>query len=183
MSLHSHGIENAVGICGLGLSDLHLNTLRRNSCYDIIICLDNDNPGKAKARKILDDVLNRIHDIKVRFVFLPKEYDNEGNELKTDPDEFIRNHGVDAFLALDKIEPFAWRLEQFDEDRTSDNEFIAETMIPVIISEPSSLRRETMISQLSLFTGFSEKSIRDEIKKIENSESLRIASSKKAVVS
>lgn len=183
LSLHSHGIENAVGICGLGLSDLHLNTLRRNSCYDIIICLDNDNPGKAKARKILDDVLNRIHDIKVRFVFLPKEYDNEGNELKTDPDEFIRNHGVDAFLALDKIEPFAWRLEQFDEDQTSDNEFIAETMIPVIISEPSSLRRETMISQLSLFTGFSEKSIRDEIKKIENSESLRIASSKKAVVS
>lgn len=182
LSLHNNGIFNAVGICGLGLSDMHLNTLRRNSCYDLIICLDNDEPGKAKARKILDDVLNRIHDIKVRFVFLPEEYDSDGNKIKTDPDEYIRKYGAESFLSLEKIEPFRWRLEQYDESQDTDNETIALSMIPIIVSEPSSIRREKMISELSMYTGYSERSIRDEISNIQNSVNDKISASKKAVL-
>ena len=182
LSLHNNGILNAVGVCGLGFSDGHLNTLRRNSCYDIIICLDGDEPGKEKARRILDDVLNRIHDIKVRFVFLPDEFDSDGNKIKIDPDEYIRKYGPEAFLSLEKIEPFRWRLEEFGNDPDADGEMIAIKMVPIIVSEPSSIRRERMISELSMFTGFSEKSIRDEVSGLQNSVKDRIAASKKAVL-
>ena len=182
ISLHINGITNAVAICGLGLSDMHMDTLRRNGCYDIYICLDNDAAGVAKAKKILDEVLKSIHDIRVKFVFLPELKDAEGNPVKCDPDEFIRANGIDAFLSLEKIEPFAWRLEQFEEDQDADNEYVASMMIPIIISEPSSLRREKMIQHLSLYTGFSDKSIRDEIQKIENAESNRVKQAKESVL-
>lgn len=183
LSLHNAGIKNVVGICGLDLSEHHFNTLRRNSCYDITICLDNDDAGKSKARKMLDTILATIHDIKIKFVFLPDEYDADGNKVKIDPDEYIRKYGIDEFLSLDKIDSFVWRLEQFEEDDDQDYESITLKMVPIIVSEPSSIKREKMIHQLSLYTGYSEKSIRDEIGKIESIESRRIANSKEAVLS
>ena len=183
VSLHINGVTNAVAICGLGLSDLHMDTLRKNGCYDIYICLDNDSAGITKARKILDEALKSIHDIRVKFVFLPELEDEDGKPIKCDPDEFIRHNGVEAFLELEKVDPFTWRLEQFEEDQDADNEYIASSMIPIIISEPSALRREKMIQHLSLYTGFSDKSIRDEIQKIENAENSRIKASKEAIIS
>lgn len=182
VSLHINGVTNSVAICGLGLNELHFDTLRRNNCYDIVLCFDNDEAGKTKGRKILDEVLKKVHDIKVKFVFIPEEYDENGNKLKTDPDEFIRKYGVQAFLNLEKIDAFTWRLEQFEEDQDSDAESIAISMIPIILSEPSSIKREKMIQQLSLYTGFSDRVIREEIQKEENAASNRIKASKEAVI-
>lgn len=180
LSLHNNGITNAVGICGLNFSEHHLNTLRRNAIYEIIMCLDNDDAGIEKAKAILDDVASKIHDIKIKFIFLPDEYDEDGSKLKVDPDEYIRRHGKEAFKSLPVIDSFSWRLQRFDSD--TDPEVISLAVIPIICAEPSYIRRERMINELALYTGYSDKVIRDEIEKIESDKTRKVETAKKRVL-
>lgn len=186
VTAHSVGITNAVAICGLGLNENHLNMFRRNGVYDIIICLDNDDAGMMKAKQILDDALKKVHDIKIRFVFLPDEMvpDEDGvlTKIKIDPDEYLRKYGSESFLRLPKIDPFAWRLQQFDFDENADAESICLAMVPIVANDPSSIKREGMIKELSQYTGISEKAIRDEVSRIVNADDQRIAKAKKSVI-
>jgi DNA primase len=176
ISLQQAGLKNTVAIGSLELSSYHLNSCRKNGIYDVIICLDADERGKAKARVLLDDVLHNIHDLKIRFIFLPGDEDS-----KVDPDIFVRENGLAAFLALNKIDPFEWRLREFETDDDSDAESICFAMIPIISNEPSSIRRERMIKELSDYTGYSDKVIREELEKIKDSEENRIQSKRDAV--
>lgn len=180
LSLHNHGITNAVGICGLDFSDSHMDTLRRNGIYDIVMCLDNDNAGTERAKKMLDTVIAKTHDIRFRFIFLPDEY-VDGVKVKIDPDEFIRKYGIEEFKSIEKIDSFAWRLSQFNDD-DYDPESVVLKMVPIITSEPSPIRRERMISELSVFTGYSDKIIRDEVNKSTLEKDRRVESSRRHVI-
>ena len=176
-----NGIVSSVGILGSEFSETHVDTLRRNGVYDVIICLDNDTTGIEKARKLLDSVVAKTHDIRFRFIFLPDEYDEAGAKVKSDPDEFIRKHGINKFKELPRIDSFTWRLSQFDTDEF-DSEAVTLALVPIITSEPSPIRREKMISELSLFTGYSDKVIRDEVNKSEVEKTRRVQNSKKHVI-
>ena len=180
LSLHNNGMFNAVGICGLEFSEAHLNTLRRNGLYDITMCLDNDAAGRNKAVEMLDKVISKTHDIKFSFVFLPDEY-VDGVRTKVDPDEFIRKYGIEEFKKLPRVSSFSWRLSLF-EDEDMDAADICEKMVPIITSEPSSIRREKMISELSVFTGYSDRVIRDEVNKSEREKDRRCEDSKRLII-
>ena len=166
LSAQLAGAKNVVAIGSLQLSEHHLNACRKAGIYDVVICLDADVEGQKKAKKLLDEVLKSIHDLRIRFIFLEEEYDEDKNPIKVDPDIFIRTHGVQAFVKLPKIDPFEWRLMEFLEDEEADAETICFNMIPIIMSEPSPIRRESMTQDLATHTGFSTKAIRDELDKI-----------------
>lgn len=186
VTAHNNNIFNSVAICGLGLNENHLNMFRRHGVYDIVVCLDSDDAGMLKAKQILDDALKKVHDIKIRFVFLPdRKIINEDGSVATakfDPDEFIRQNGAEAFLRLPKVDPFAWRLQQFDSDQDADSESICLSMIPIIASDPSSIKREGMIRDLSEYTGMPDKAIREEVGKIINADEIRIEKAKKSIM-
>lgn len=186
ITAHFHGITNTVAICGLSLNESHLNMFRRNGIYDIIVCLDGDEAGQIKAKQILDDALRKVHDIKIRFIFLPDKKVTDSNGVsvvvKSDPDEYIREFGAESFLKLPKVDPFSWRLQQFDYDENTDSESICFSMVPIISADPSSIKREGMIKELSQYTGISEKAIREEVNKIVNADDLKIAKAKKAIL-
>lgn len=185
VTAHSYGLQNSVAICGLGLNETHLNLCRRSSVYDVVICLDNDGAGLMKAKQILDDALKKVHDIKIRFVFLPDKtitVDGVTQVVKTDPDEFIRENGIEAFIQLPKIDPFAWRLQQYDMDQDADSESICMSMVPIIAAEPSAIKREGMCSELADYTAISCKAIKEEVDKIVNADDLKISKAKQAVV-
>ena len=181
-----NGLENACAIGSLELSVHHLNTCRRNGIYDVVICLDGDSEGQKKARSLIDEVLNNVHDIKVRFIFLQEEQreleDGTVESIKVDPDIFIREKGIEAFLSLPKINPFTWRLQEFEQDDEASPESICFSMIPIIAGEPSAIKREGMVRELSEFTGYSEKVIKDELDKIYNSEEAKIQRARDAIV-
>lgn len=181
------GLLNSVGIGALELSEHHLNTCRRNGIYDVIICLDSDERGMAKARALLDEVLQNVHDIRIRFIFLPEKEvkDEEGNItfIKVDPDIFIREQGLEAFLRLTKIEPFSWRLQEFELDDAADSETICFSMIPIILNEPSHIKREGMVKELSECTGYSTKVIKEELDRLKDTEAAKIQRAKDGVVS
>lgn len=178
ISLHNAGLVNCVAIGSLELSEHHLNTCRRNGIYDVIICLDADDSGEKKARSLLDEVLVNVHDMKIRFIFLPFGENGE----KADPDSYVRQHGLESFVSLPKVEPFEWRLQEFCKEET-DGEVVCFKMIPIVANEPSPIRRESMIRELSEHTGFSEEVIKKEINKILESEEIQCQKRKDAVIS
>lgn len=184
VTAHSNGLFNSAAICGLGLNENHLNLCRRSGVYDVVVCLDNDNAGMMKAKQILDDSLKKVHDIKIRFIFLPDAeitINGETKIIKVDPDEFIRTNGIEEFLKLPKVDPFAWRLQQFDFEQDADSESICFAMISIIAADPSPIKREGMVKELSDYTGISEKSIREEVEKIVNADEQKIAKAKRAI--
>jgi DNA primase catalytic core len=185
LTAHIHGLKNSVGILGLNLRAEHFSLCRQYGIYDVVLCFDNDSPGMDKAKKVLDDVLKNIHDIRIRFLFLPgKHIEVDGNSVisKTDPDEYIRDNGMKAFLDLKKVDPFEWKLQQFDDAEDVDAEAVCNTMIPIILLEPSSIRREGMVTALSNYTSISEKAIRAEIEMIKANQDKKNHMQKKHVI-
>ena len=187
VTAHVAGCPNVCALSMLGISDSQLNMCKRHGIYDVVICLDNDEPGMAKAKDVLDNVLKTVHDLRIRFVFLPhKEVKADGSvvKLKIDPDEYIRDNGIDAFLALPKVDPFTWRLNQYIEDGDEyDPESICLAMIPIVAAEPSSIKRDGMIKELADFTAYNEKAIRDDIDKILNATEQKIRRAKDSIIS
>ena len=179
------GLENVCGIGSLELNEHHLNTLRKRGFYDIVICLDSDESGIRKAKILLDEILKSIHDLRIRFIFLPP-IEIEENGIKTlkkvDPDIFIRENGLPAFLALTKQDPFSWRLQEFQSQDDMDPETICMAMIPIVACEPSAIKRDKMIKELSEYTGYAERIINEEIQKLYNTDEARIQQARSAVM-
>lgn len=162
ISFHYHGYDNFVSLSGVNMTLEHFELLRRNGVYDVVICLDNDAPGQKAAESLVETVLKHVTDIRVRFMFLPMI---EGSKI--DPDIMARDGKFEEFFDLPKINPFDFTLNKVVTDfEDHDPEFVCNKVLPTIISDPSSIRRETMISTLSNVVGISERALKDEVKRL-----------------
>lgn len=108
LQLNTHGILNVVGLCGNKMSDVQISVIKRY-CQEIVLLLDKDEnfSGQRGADKIVEQsaietVMSLMHDPKFP---LPSWKRNEpvayGRPVlsitlpeNTDPDEFVRKHGV-----------------------------------------------------------------------------------------
>ena len=146
------GLTNAVAIAGTNLHEDHIQLLRQVSIYDVILCLDSDEPGQKKQAEILETKFAGKRDMRVRVVILP-----EGD----DPDSYIRKNGLQAFRELAHWTAFEWRLNQYDEEAEESD--ICQQMIPFIVNESSPVVRDKLCKQLSKRTGVSLKAIVEEL--------------------
>ena len=91
ISLHQHGVQNAVATLGTATTVYHLKKLIRYS-KKITFCFDGDNAGSEAAWKALNTAVEILEDdLEFYFMFLP-----EGE----DPDTYIRNHSLDDFKKM-----------------------------------------------------------------------------------
>ena len=91
ISLHQHGVQNAVATLGTATTVYHLKKLIRYS-KKITFCFDGDNAGIEAAWKALNTAVEILEDdLEFYFMFLP-----EGE----DPDTYIRNHSLDDFKKI-----------------------------------------------------------------------------------
>lgn len=91
ISLHQHGIQNAVATLGTACNPKHLQQLFRYT-NDIVFCFDGDRAGRAAAWKALTMSLPLLRDgLHIRFLFLP-----EGE----DPDSLVKRIGAASVRTL-----------------------------------------------------------------------------------
>lgn len=153
VSLHQHGIRNAVATLGTAMTSHHAGIVKR-SAKEIILAYDSDSAGvKATLRGI--EILDAAG-IRARVVDM--------GEFK-DPDEFIRAQGADAFherirealpgtgFILKQI-AMGYNLESGYEQLKYLDEAVA-----VLRRVRNSVERETYILQLSQQTKKSPESI------------------------
>lgn len=152
-----HGHWNCAAIGGTALTVEHIYLLKEKNVYDLILCLDGDEPGQEATARLLDTVLAGHKDLNVKIIIIP-----EG----MDPDEYIRKEGINKFRRLKKHSAFEWRLGKFTDD--ADPEDVCQKMIPLIINERSYIKQEKMAKELSEATGFVLKTVQKELDRLQN---------------
>lgn len=163
LSCSLNNFHRAVATCGTALTDDHILLLREHNIFDIVLCFDNDEAGQSKTEVLLDTKFSNNKDINVNILVIP---------TGKDPDDFIREQGIQAFLELKPTSAFQWRLNRFDE--SVDPEVICKKMLPLIAGEPSHISQERMLIDLSRFTGYNAKTLQAELQRlIDNKEKVK----------
>lgn len=96
VTLHQAGFDNAVATMGTALTTEQTRLISRYA-KEIVICYDNDPPGKKATERALDLLKNS--EFTVRVLKLPDRI-VDGKAVKIDADDFIRLRGSDAFEQL-----------------------------------------------------------------------------------
>ena len=171
LTAQNAGLFNCVGIGGTAFTPQHVELLKQLGIYNIILVLDGDKAGRDKMEDLLDNYFCGHRDLQIELVNLP-----EG----TDPDDFIRNKGLEEFLSLQKWGAFQWRLNRYsDEDRPEE---ICKTMIPLIVNESSCISQDSMCGDLALFTGIEKKVITSELERLQSEKERQKYKEKESIV-
>ncbi len=165
------GLFNCAGIGGSAFTQQHVELLKNLGVYNIILVLDGDVVGREKMADLLDNYFCGHRDLQIELVNLPEDMD---------PDDFIREKGLEEFLALQKWGAFQWRLNRYSDD--DDPEEICKTMIPLIVNESSHISQDRMCGELALFTGIDKKVISSELERLQNEKELKKHREKENVV-
>jgi len=96
ITMHQAGFDNAVASMGTALTTEQTRLLSRFT-KELILCYDNDNAGKEATRKAIELLENSEFSVKV--LKIPNRI-VDGQAVKQDVDDFIKNQGPAAFEAL-----------------------------------------------------------------------------------
>lgn len=97
VTLHQAGFDNAVASMGTALTPEQIRLLSRFT-KELYLCYDNDNAGKIATERALQ-LLNGS-EFSVKVLQLPRRRTEDGELVKQDADDFIKNQGPAAFERL-----------------------------------------------------------------------------------
>jgi len=153
------GIMNSCCVLGTAFSDHHVNLLKRYGLFKLIFVFDADQAGEMAIQKVLDEKFSETRDFRIQLIQLP---------AGQDPDDLLREQGIEEFLRMKKWSAFEWRMMKFmdraEEDK--DPREVADKMIRIIISEDSRIRQEEMAKQVAKMTGYDISTIMSEVKRL-----------------
>ena len=97
VTLHQAGFDNAVASMGTALTVEQTRLLSRFT-KELVLCYDNDNAGKIATERALQILNNSEFNVKV--LQLPRRRNENGEMVKQDADDYIKNQGAAAFERL-----------------------------------------------------------------------------------
>ncbi|NLO90054.1 MAG: DNA primase [Clostridia bacterium] len=160
LTAQQNGIGNAVASLGTAFTEDHGRLLRRYT-KNVVIAYDADTAGMAATLRGME-VLSQCG-CRVSVVDLP-----EG----TDPDEYIREHGGDAFLDLLKRKTLSlveYKLhkvcKEFNTDSISGRIAAVNEMLPVLAKINSRVEQDAYINLVAKKLFISPEAIKEEILK------------------
>lgn len=159
VTMMHNGLDNAVAIGGLAFSENHFDTLINHKIGKVIICMDGDQEGQKQNRSIIEMFGHRPTSLQMEVLELSND---------KDPDSFIKAHGIDEFKKIQTITPFEYKLQHTDYNVNLHE--LCQSMIPLVLAEPSRVKRDLLVKTLARHTEVSESSIRAEVERIENTE-------------
>ncbi len=98
IAMHQAGVDNAVAALGTAFTDNQLRLASKCGADEIVFFFDSDKAGQAaalRASKMMLSYLRRMSGIKIRIRIAAVPNGK-------DPDEYIKNDGVEAFKAVVK---------------------------------------------------------------------------------
>ena len=159
LAAYQNGVANAVASLGTSLTADQAKLLTYYT-YRTIICYDGDAAGAAATLRGLD-ILDQ-QGCNVGIMRIP---------VGEDPDDFLKNHGREAFLELaDKAHSlFAYKfmlnMEKHDKDEMSGKIAIIQATLPELAKVKSAVARHGSITMMSDMLQFPEQAIRDELQR------------------
>lgn len=166
ITLHQAGFDNAVATMGTALTQEHARLMGRFT-HDLVLCYDNDAAGVDATQRAM--TVLRDTDFNVRVLQLPRRKTPEGELVKQDPDDFIKNQGPAAFerLLSGSEDQTAYRLEVVaaKHDLGKDEEKVAyfKEVVSVLASLPSPVEREIYAGRVAQRAGVSKDAVLHEV--------------------
>jgi DNA primase len=153
------GIAETVACCGTSLTPQHAHALSRQA-DSVIINFDSDNAGQAATERSVEVLLQEGLEIRVLALATGK-----------DPDDFCRDQGGEAYLALLEKAPsyFIWLADrtrkQFDL-KTADGRMKAlEALRPAVNLIPQEIKRAALAEELASHLGVNKGLILEEFRR------------------
>ena len=157
---YTHGITNVVAAMGTAITSANAHLISRMA-KNIILCFDGDDAGILAANACANELLKL--DVFPSIVVLDK---TKGK----DPDEYIRNNGIEAFkekimhpLSVMEFKEF-FNKRGIDMGDSSSKALYVKKMINEIDNITDSVLKEITISKLANETGLSADFIKSQLK-------------------
>ena len=152
IGLYNQGIDYAVASLGTALTPAQANLVKRYG-HNIIVAYDGDEAGIKAALKAIDVFKNMEVDLSI--MELPKGQD---------PDEFIINHGKEAFHELEDqaVSPIDFKLQKLYEKYPKKLDFIKE-IIEFLADIEGNTVRDLYTDKTAKFIGVSTESLRQDV--------------------
>lgn len=144
ISAHNEGVSNVVASLGTAYTRDHGHILMRQA-DEIVLAYDMDGAGRQAAARAIELLQNT--DFKVRVLAMP-----DGK----DPDDYIRNHGPEAFrkLVSESVKPLDYLLSEalmkYDTNVSEGKQAVLEDVFPFIANMDSQTAREDALKALAL---------------------------------
>ena len=155
VALIQHGVNGVVATLGTALTNEQARLLKRYA-PEIWVSYDGDSAGQHAIMRALE--IFEQEDIRARVLFFP---DN------LDPDEFIRQRGLDAFEHLRPLKAAEYRMLRAKEDLdlSDDDQRIeyAKRCAQILSKVREPVELETYLQTLAVQTGFSKDVLRQQM--------------------
>ena len=155
VALIQHGVNGVVATLGTALTNEQARLLKRYA-PEIWVSYDGDSAGQHAIMRALE--IFEQEDIRARVLFFP---DN------LDPDEFIRQRGLDAFEHLRPLKAAEYRMQRAKEDMdlSDDDQRIeyAKRCAQILSKVREPVELETYLQTLAVQTGFSKDVLRQQM--------------------
>lgn len=152
LALAQHGISNVAATLGTAVTGDHLESIFRLTA-EIIFCFDGDNAGRKAAWRALEISLPLLRDGRgIFFMFMPQD---------TDPDDFIREHGRQAFTDPGNYVPLSDYLLQhltqdFNPDIREHKSKLAHEAGPYLSKLPRGTLKQLLLDEICGLTGLDQ---------------------------
>ena len=169
ITMHQAGFDNTVATMGTALTEDHIHTLSKYT-KELVLCLDNDAAGEDATQRAI--ALLKNADIAVKVLRLPRRRTEDGELVKQDPDDYIKNHGPEAFQGLlerssNSVEYRLAALEgQFDLKRDDQRAQYLQAAAEVVASLASPVEREIYGGRCAETAGVSRQAVLDEVDRL-----------------
>ena len=149
LALTRAGVLNVVAVLGTALTPDHLRKLARLT-KRVVICFDSDGAGREAARRSFE-IGFPLNLVELQYVTVPSG---------KDPDDFVRQKGVEAFRTLlDRAMPLAsWVCDLYlaqGNSREAQVRKIKSDFVPVIMKNPDAAVREVTLESVAVALGLS----------------------------
>ena len=155
VALIQHGVNGVVATLGTALTNEQARLLKRYA-PEIWVSYDGDSAGQHAIMRALE--IFEQEDIRARVLFFP---DN------LDPDEFIRQRGLDAFEHLRPLKAAEYRMQRAKEDLdlSDDDQRIeyAKRCAQILSKVREPVELEPYLQTLAVQTGFSKDVLRQQM--------------------
>jgi DNA primase len=157
LALKQHGIDNTAATLGTAATTDHLENIFRY-LSQIVFCFDGDTAGQKAAWRALEICLPYVRDGRqIYFRFLPTDQD---------PDDYVRQHGKDAFLDESSLIPLSEYLiseltQDFNPQVDEHKGELIHAINPYLSKLPESSLKEILLGRIARLTDLDEDRIRN----------------------
>lgn len=146
LALWLSGCKKAVAVMSSALTVPQMRRLQQAGCTEVIIVPDWDKNGAGElaTEAVIQNVFRGQEDFVVSVKPMPASETQESY----DPQDFIRDHGLEAFRKLSETPAFDWMLNRLDSTLTAEQKMTR--VFNLIVDEPRAVRQESMLTRLAI---------------------------------